>query len=141
MNPESCRASVRRLVQEGQERGDPAVVDELLAPDFVDHRPLPGLSPDRAGVKALFAGLHAAFPDLRVTIEDQVVEPDGVATRKTFRGTHLGPFLGVPATGRAVVFEVIDILRFREGRISDHWVVVDRLDLLGQLGVLPPGLG
>jgi steroid delta-isomerase-like uncharacterized protein len=140
MSAQSHLAAVRRLVEEGQEGGRLAVVDELFAPDFTDHRPLPGVTPDREGVKALFAALRAAFPDLRVTIEDQLADGQGVATRKTFHGTHRGPFLGVPATGRAVSFEVIDILRFKDGLIQDHWVVVDRLGLLGQLGALPPGL-
>ena len=125
--------------------GDPdregqLLVDELLAPDFVDHRPLPGLPPTRDGVRMLFAGMRAGFPDLQIAIEDQVADERKVVTRKTFTGTHGGPFLGIPATGRKLQLEVIGILELKDGRITDHWVVVDQLSLLTQLGAIqPPG--
>jgi steroid delta-isomerase-like uncharacterized protein len=130
---------VRRLIEEAQENGDLRVVDELLADDFVDHTPLPGLPPTREGVRTLFAALRAAFPDLRVRIDEQIGEQDKVMTRKTFQGTHRGEFLGVPGSGNRVAFEVIDILSVREdGRITDHRVIVDKLGLLQQLGVSAP---
>jgi steroid delta-isomerase-like uncharacterized protein len=134
MSLEHNKSIVRRLVEEAQSRGRLEVVDELMADDFVDHSPLPGLPPTREGVKMLFAGLRAAFPDLHVTISEQIAEDDRVASRKTFRGTHQGDFLGVPASGRPVEFEVIDILTFDDGRISEHRVVLDQLGLLRQLG-------
>lgn len=130
---------VRRLIEEAEENGDLRVVDELLADDFVDHTPLPGLPPTRDGVRMLFAALRAAFPDLRIRIDEQIGEQDKVMTRKTFQGTHRGEFLGVPGSGNRVAFEVIDILSVRDdGRISDHRVIVDKLGLLQQLGVSAP---
>jgi predicted ester cyclase len=84
-----------------------------------------------------FGALHGAFSALHVTVEDQVAEADKVVTRKTFHGTHTGNFFGVPATGRSVSFGVIDILRFQDGRIADHWAVVDQFGLMQQLGVIP----
>ncbi|HEX4964646.1 MAG TPA: ester cyclase [Thermoanaerobaculia bacterium] len=137
MSAEQDKALVRRLVVEAQQNGNLEVVDEILAPDFVDHTPLPGVPPTRDGVKGFFAAIQAAIPDLRIEILDQIAEGGGVATRKKFIGTHGGPFLGVPASGRPVDFEVIDILRARDGRITDHWVVVDKLGLLTQLGAMP----
>ena len=137
MSAEQDKARVRRLVVEAQQNGNLGVVDEILAPDFVDHTPLPGVPPTRDGVKGFFAALKTALPDLRIEILDQIAEEGGVATRKKFSGTHGGPFLGVPASGRPVEFEVIDILRSRDGNITDHWVVVDQLGLLTQLGALP----
>jgi steroid delta-isomerase-like uncharacterized protein len=136
MSIEHHKTKVRRLVDEAESGGRLDVVDELLAEDFVDHTPLPGIPPTREGVKMLFAGLRAAFPDLHVTISEQIAEDDRVATRKTFRGTHQGDFLGVPASGRPVEFEVIDILTFENGKISEHRVVVDQLGLLRQLGAM-----
>ncbi|HEV7922375.1 MAG TPA: ester cyclase [Thermoanaerobaculia bacterium] len=130
---------VRRLIEEAQEKGDLRVVDELLADDFVDHTPLPGLPPTRDGIRTLFAAMRAAFPDLRVRIDEQIGEQDKVMTRKTFQGTHRGEFLGVPGSGNRVAFEVIDILSVRDdGRITDHRVIVDKLGLLQQLGVSAP---
>jgi steroid delta-isomerase-like uncharacterized protein len=137
MSAEQDKARVRRLVIEAQQNGRLDVVDEILAPDFVDHTPLPGVPPTRDGVKGLFAALKTALPDLQIEILDQIAEAGGVATRKRFTGTHGGPFLGVPASGRTVEFEVIDILRSRDGHITDHWVVLDQLSLLTQLGAIP----
>jgi len=129
------KALVLRLIEEAQVRGNLAAVDEILADDFIDHSPFPGVPPTRDGVKMLFAGLRAAFPDLRVEVGEQIAEGEKVATRKTFRGTHRGDFMGIPATDRPVSFEVIDILTCRVGRITEHRVVFDQLGLLKQLGV------
>jgi steroid delta-isomerase-like uncharacterized protein len=136
MPPSDNKALVRRFVDEAQTRGNLAAIDECLSPEFVDHSAPPGLPAGREGVRALFAALRHAFPDLRAEIHDQVAEADRVVTRKTLRGTHRGEFLGIPATGRAVSFAVIDVLRVRDGQITDHWNVVDRLHLLEQLGAL-----
>lgn len=134
---EEDKALIRRLVEEGQSRGDIEVVDELLAEDFVDHSAFPGVPPDREGVKQLFGALHAAFEDFHAVIHHQVAEGGKVATRKTFHGVHRGEFMGVPPTGKRVAYDVIDILYVREGRITDHWTQVDLLGLMRQLGVVP----
>jgi steroid delta-isomerase-like uncharacterized protein len=136
MSLEQNKSLVRRLVGEAQESGHLEVVDELLAEDFVDHSPMPGVPPTRDGVKMLFAGLRLAFPDLRVTISEQIAENDRVATRKTFRGTHDGDFLGIPPSGRPVEFEVIDILTIEGGLIREHRLVIDQLGLMKQLGAI-----
>jgi steroid delta-isomerase-like uncharacterized protein len=133
---EANKQLVRRLIEEAQQGGNLAVVEDLLAEDFVDHTPLPGLPPTRDGVSMLFAAMRHAFPDLRVTIEEQIADDDKVATRKTFEGTHRAPFLGIEATGRLVRFEVIDILTVRGGKIREHRVVADQLTLLRQLGAV-----
>jgi steroid delta-isomerase-like uncharacterized protein len=130
---------MRRFAEEFQSGGNESVAEELLAPDFVDHSPFPGVSPDRDGVKRLFAALHVAFHDLRAVIHDQIAEGDRVATRKTFRGTHRGEFLGISPTGRAVTFDVIDFVRIEKGRIAEQWNVVDLMGLLQQIGVTPRG--
>jgi len=135
MSAEANTAIVCRLIEEAQEGGNLAVVDEPLADDFVDHSPLPGLPPTRDGVRMLFARLKAAFPDLRVKIHEQIAADDRVVTRKTFSGTHGAPFMGVPATGKPVSFDAIDILTIRAGLIREHRVVVDQLALLQQIGV------
>jgi predicted ester cyclase len=76
----------------------------------------------------LFAALREAFPDLKVDIGEQIAEDDRVVTRKTFKGTHGGPFLGLPATGSGVRFEVVDILTIRERRICEHRVVLEQVE-------------
>jgi steroid delta-isomerase-like uncharacterized protein len=77
-----------------------------------------------------------AFPDFRAVIHDLIAEDDKVVTRKTFDGTHEGELLGIPPTGKEVTIELIDILRVADGKITDHWNVVDQLGLMQQLGVI-----
>jgi steroid delta-isomerase-like uncharacterized protein len=131
---------VRRFVDEYQSKHNREVAEELLADDFVDRSPFGPFPPDRNGVIALFTMLFDAFPDLRAEIHDQVEEGDKVVTRKKFHGTHEGELMGIPPTGRAVAWDVIDIVRVREAKIVEHWNVVDALGLMQQLGAIPtPG--
>jgi steroid delta-isomerase-like uncharacterized protein len=129
-------ALVRRFVEEAQTQHNLAAVDEFMAADFVDHSAPPGLPCDREGVKMQFSMFFAALPDLQAVIHDQVADADKVVTRKTLRGTHLGAWMGIPPTGKVLDIEVIDILRLRDGKITDHWNLVDRLGLMQQMGVL-----
>jgi steroid delta-isomerase-like uncharacterized protein len=124
----------RRFVEEYQTKGDVAVAQELLADDFVDHTPFGPFAPDRDGVLALFAMLRGAFPDLSAEIHDLLEEGDKVVTRKTFRGTHQGEFMGIEPNATDVSFDVIDIVRIEGGQIREHWNVVDALALMTQLG-------
>ncbi len=78
-----------------------------------------------------FAMFFSALPDLHAVIHEQIAEGDRVMTRKLLRGTHQGPLFGVPPTHKPISIEVIDILRVRKGKITDHWNLVD------QLGVVP----
>jgi len=127
------KAIVRRLVDEVQTGGDFAVFDELLDPAFIDHTPPPGVLPTRDGVRQLYRSFRSAFPDMVATIEFQTGEGDLVTTRKTYKGIHKGEFLGIPATGRTVSFDVIDVLRVRDGRVTDHWGVMNIASLMQQL--------
>jgi steroid delta-isomerase-like uncharacterized protein len=138
MTAETNKATIRRIVEEIQNGDNLALIDELLAPNFVNHTPAPGLSPDREGIKHLLSMFRAAFPDGVMTIEDMIAEGDKVATRKTYRGTHQGQFLGIPPTGRHVSVGLIDMMRLVDGKVVEHWNVGDDLSLLQQLGLLPP---
>jgi predicted ester cyclase len=81
--------------------------------------------------------LRTAFPDIEAVIHQQIAEGDMVVTRKTFRGTHSGEFMGVAATGKPVVIDGIDILRITDGQLAEHWTVVDMLSLMQQLEAVP----
>jgi predicted ester cyclase len=80
--------------------GDDALLDQLIFVDLIDHNPIPGQAPGRAGFKEWAASAREAFPDLTGVVEDTVVEGDQVAGRVTWRGTHRGVFVGVPGDGR-----------------------------------------
>lgn len=134
MSIQANKAVVLRLLEEAQSKGNLDVIDELLAEDFIDHTPPPGIPPTRAGFKMVFGYLRTAFPDLRVTVHEQIAEGDQVVTRKTLQGTHRGEFMGRPGTGRSVAFEVIDILTLQNGKICEHRLLLDRLAIQEQLG-------
>jgi predicted ester cyclase len=101
--------------------GNVAVVDKLLAGGFVDHRPIPQFGATRDGHKRMAADWHAAFPDMKLTIEDVVVEGDKLVGRYSGRATHRGVFAGIPATGATVIFTEIDVIRFEGDRIAEWW--------------------
>ena len=108
---------------------------EFLAEDFVEHEELPGGNPTRDGVKDFFRMQIAAFPDLAMTVEDVVDGGDKVVARVRFTGTHEGEFMGMPATGRAVDVQVVDIMRFADdGLVHEHWGVFDAMGMMRQLG-------
>ncbi|MGL4961622.1 MAG: ester cyclase [Inquilinus sp.] len=133
---ESAKAVIRRNTEEVQGGGDFDLFEQLFADDFVDHTPQPGGRPDKAGVRELYQRLRRAFPDFRPEIHWQRADGDVVTTYKTYHGTHLGEFLGVPATGRRVQFETVDAMRVHNGRIVEHWGVANLYSVMQQLGVL-----
>jgi steroid delta-isomerase-like uncharacterized protein len=132
------KALFRRLYEEVINNRNLAVMDELAAPDLIDHEELPpGVPPGREGAKQFFAMLHQAFPDLRVEADEPLAEGDRVVIHATWRGTHQGTFLGIPPTGKAITFTGIDIVRIQDGKMVEHWGITDSLGLLQQLGAIP----
>jgi steroid delta-isomerase-like uncharacterized protein len=128
---------VRRFVDGFQSGHDVSVALELIAEDCINRTPVSSFPPDRDGVISLFLMLFKAFPDLHVEIHDLIESGDKVVTRKTFHGTHEGEFIGLPPTGHKVSWGVIDIVRFRDGKMVEHWDVIDVFGLLQQLGTAP----
>jgi steroid delta-isomerase-like uncharacterized protein len=111
-----------------------------LADDFVEHEETPGLAPTKDGVKAFFRMQLAAFPDLRMDVEDVVADGDKVVARVRYTATNRGAFMGMPATGRGVAVELIDMFRFgADGLVHEHWGVMDALAMMQQLGAVPAG--
>jgi steroid delta-isomerase-like uncharacterized protein len=135
---EENKALVRRYFELiDSNEGDWDVLDEFLAPDFVDHAPVPGYSPDREGMRQAAAMFKQATPGRHV-LEDQVAEGDKVVTRVRGVGTHEGELFGIPATGNELEFEGIAIHRVADGKIVEHWAVVDMARAFVQVGVLQP---
>jgi len=131
---EANKALVRRVYEEGLNRGNLAVLDELLGEDLVDHSLFPGRETGRESFKRRFTLVRTAFPDATMTVEDAMADGDKVICRWTLRGTHAGPFGSVPPTGRSVVVTGINITRIAGGKIVEHWANFDHLGLLQQLG-------
>lgn len=118
--------------------GDIDGFGNCVADDFVEHEEMPGLEPSKEGVKQLFHMYRAAFPDLRMEAEDVFASGNKVVARVRATGTHRGEFMGMPATGRSVDVQLIDIIRFGDdGLAHEHWGVFDALKMMQQLGAIP----
>ena len=129
------KAVIRRFVEEVQNGQDWAAYDELNDPDFVNLSAPPGMPSDRAGGKLYLEAFAAAYPDAHFEIDDMIAEGDSVVTKKTFTGTNTGEFAGMPATGRQVSLQYVDIMRVRDGRIVEHWLSMNQLSWMQQLGI------
>ncbi len=110
---------------------------ELVAEDFVELVPLPGQGPGRDGLAGALTMMFTAFPDLRWTIDDMLVEDDRVLGVSTWTGTHQGDFMGIPATGRTVTVSAWTVDRYRDSIFVESRMLMDVAGLLTQLGVLP----
>lgn len=130
---EENKALMRRFYEEVFNRGNLGVLDELCAPNFLDHNPFPGQGPGLQGIKESFAPMRAAFPDMRLTVEEMLAEGDKVAAHVTVRATHTGEFMGIPPSGKEVTMRVSDIVRFAAGKAVERWGVED------MSGMLPSG--
>jgi steroid delta-isomerase-like uncharacterized protein len=114
-----------------------AGMEELCAPDYVLHGTGVFGDMDLAAMKQLVTAFVTAFPDAHWTVEDLIAEGDKVVTRYTFRGTHQGELMGIPATGRVVTYTGIYISRLAGGKFVEDWVSFDALGLMQQLGAIP----
>jgi steroid delta-isomerase-like uncharacterized protein len=131
------KALSRRFNDEVKNGHRLAAIDELLDADFVNHSEIPGFPSTREGVKSFFGYFIGAFPDLKCTVHDVVAEGDKVVDYFTLSGSHQGEFMGIPATGKHVEFQGMHIFAMRNGRITDHWNVLDLMCLMTQLGGVP----
>jgi predicted ester cyclase len=142
MSTEENKAIFRRVMEEAFSRGNLAALDSLMSQDFIEHEAGPGQGRGLEGVKTIVVMARTAFPDLHATIEDMTAEGDKSWARVTFRGSNTGDFMGRPPTGRSVTYEAIDICRYANGKMVEHWGVVDMLGMMQQLGLVsPPGPG
>ena len=128
------RAVARRFIEEVLGGGDFAALNALAAPDCADHAAAPG----PAALAQFLVTWRAAFPDLRVEIDELVAAGDCVAARWTLRGTHHGAFLGLAPTGRRVEVAGTELYRLAGGKVVQRCAAVDIPGLLRQLGAPPP---
>lgn len=133
-------AATMRRMYDLLNAGDIDGFGDHLADDFIEHEETPGLAPTKDGVKAFFRMYIGAFPDMRMEAEDVLTSGDKVVARARATGTHQGEFMGMPATGKRIDVQLIDILRFGgDGLAHEHWGVFDALTMMQQLGVVPEG--
>jgi steroid delta-isomerase-like uncharacterized protein len=133
-------AATARRMYELINAGDIGAFSEHLADSFVEHEVTPGLEPTKEGVKTFFRMQLAAFPDLRLDVQDVFASGSKVVARVKYTGTNRGDFMGMPATGKHVDVQLIDMFLFGDdGLVREHWGVMDALAMMQQLGAVPQG--
>jgi steroid delta-isomerase-like uncharacterized protein len=135
--PELDACAVGRLWIEAFNRRDWALEESLRTADFTASLSGQREALDSGQWQGFLKSFAAAFPDSRIEIHMLQGEGDTTTCRWTMSGTHEGEFNGIPATGKAIRFDGIEINRYREGKIVQHFAQFDMLALLGQIGALP----
>ena len=131
------KALVRRGIEETVNKGNFSVVDEILSTDYVYREPTVGEKRGRAGFRELVTMYRNAFPDVKLTIDEQIAEGDKVVTRWSATGTHRGELFGTAPTGKQVRVQGIIVSRIANGKIVEETEVYDALGMLRQLGAVP----
>ena len=136
MSVEQNKAVVRRYYEEVLNGGTIQLLEDIATPGYDEHDPIPGQTNGLEGLKQRVEVLRGAFQP-RFTLEDVIAEGDKVVVRWTNHGTHVGEFMGIPPTGRSFSIAGIDIHRLSDGKMAEHWHVVDLFSQMQQLGMIP----
>lgn len=136
METTDLKTTTRWLYDEIFTRGNVDAIDELVHDDFVEHEELPGLPPGKEGLRFFATSIREGFPDLAVDVEDIIVEGNKAVSRVRMSGTQRGEFMGIPPTDKKIDVQVIDIIAYRDGKMSEHWGVTDQMAMMVQLGVV-----
>jgi steroid delta-isomerase-like uncharacterized protein len=134
---EANLALMKKFYTEFVNQGNLDRIDQFCAEDFVEHEELPGVKPNREGVKQFFKMYRTAFPDLKFEIEQIFAKDDKVVTYINITGTHKAEFMGVPASGKKISIKGIDIVRFKDGKAVEHWGMTDTMKMMSQIGAIP----
>ena len=132
-NKAAVRGYIEEVMNKGQ--GDVSKFDKYVASNAMLHNPYPAAGSDINAWKDRVRMFAAAFTDIHVTVEDQIADGDKVVTRTVFSGTHSGAFRGIPATGRRIAADEIQITRMKDGKVIERWSLLDVPTLLKQIGV------
>ncbi len=138
MSTEDNKRIIRRFVEEGLNKKNASLIDEVYSADYVGHdpdRPVPRHIEDMRQTMSVVLG--KVFPDAQYSIERLLAEGDTVVWQWTFRATHQGELLGIQPTGKVVMFGGVNIFRMANGKIVEDWVYRDTVGMLRQLGAMP----
>ena len=134
LQSEQNKASVIRFNKEFIELGNLESFQELVADDVINHSAPAGTAPGPESMSYFILHvLRNALSDIKIDILDQVAEGDKVTTRKTLHATHTGVFMGVPPSNKKVSFDIIDIIRLRDGKYIEHWGISNIPQVLQQV--------
>ena len=133
MSTEENKALYLRY-QDALRAKNPDDLKAVLTPDFVGHDLPPGLPPGPESLILFRKMANEVFPDQKIVVEDLIAVDDRVVARLTMTQTHQAEFMGIPATGKPVAIELIEIDRIENGKIAERWAKLDWLNVLRQLG-------
>jgi predicted ester cyclase len=134
MSKESNVAAFRKLIDVGFTHGDLSVVEELVSAGSIENQR--GNRPGIEGTKDTIVTLHRWFSDFDLTIVRLTADEDTVWSLNRARGVNTGSVMGFPPTGKSIEIDVLDVARFEDGKIVEHWGVADQLGMLMQLGLM-----
>jgi steroid delta-isomerase-like uncharacterized protein len=133
-------AVLGRFIEEVINQGNLDAADDIVQENFIELDPLPGQRQGREGLKEVISMMRGAFPDIHWVADETIAAGEKVVTRFTWTGTHRGPFLGIPPTGKDVTVKGVVIDRLSGGKMADSRILMDSLGMMQQLGVVPmPG--
>jgi steroid delta-isomerase-like uncharacterized protein len=140
-NAAAKNMAVQRLFyDEVYNKHNTAMIDSIVAPDYVEHCIEPGYSPDRAGLKKSFDDFAKAMPDMHCQVNFMFADSNYVSVQYTFTGTNTGAMMGMPPTGKKVNIDGVDIIRYRNGKAVGHWGYNEEMKMMTQMGLMP-GMG
>ena len=137
MSTEQNKAAANRIPEEFNKK-NLAILDEVAAPNAVDHAVPPGMPETIESTKKFFGMLLSAFPDFHTHVENTVAEGDFVFQRTITHGTMKGEFLGMKPTGKEATWQEMHLVRFANGKVVEHWANIDLTSMMQQLGTMPP---
>ena len=137
MSATHLQSPIQRILREAFDKGNLAVVDEVLTTDHIVHNSKHGVMNDFDGIKRLISTLRNAFPDLQSMVEDEIQEGDKVVAHWTLSGTHRGLFMGITPTGKFMKIHGVFFARLANGLIAEYWMLMDQYGMLQQLGIIP----
>ena len=127
------KAAITRLFKEGWVGPNIAIMNEILAPDVVDHGAIPGMPDGRDGYIGTLQFFNSVFTDWTIDIQRQAADGDLVSTHLMLTSKHTGDGLGMPATGKTISIEMMLMDRFANGLVAEEWLVMDNASMMGQI--------
>jgi steroid delta-isomerase-like uncharacterized protein len=136
MTTEENKKLINYFIEEVINNKNLEAANDIVAQDFIEQVPFPGQGPGREGLKFALQSMFAGFPDMKWTVQEQIVEGENVVTRFTWTGIHKGEFMGIPPTDKKVEVwgVVIDVVK--NGLFSESRIIMDNIGLLQQLGLM-----
>ena len=134
---EQNKTLVRHIIEEIVNQGNLELVNQFISPEYTYFEPTVGPMKGREGYRAILTTYRNAFPDMKLTIEEQLAEGDSVVTRWRAGGTHRGELMGIAPTGKRVSVQGVVISRVKNGQLADDFESYDVQGMLRQLGVAP----